>query len=494
LAQFGGAALHGANLGDIVDLALACAARGLGVSRVAFLSPGPASTLIVSSGAGWESSPLFRAPLEIKGRAPAALVYQSDSAVGLCFDRGDDGQDWPEFLVSGGVHALVCACVRAGEARHGVIEAAADAAGHFNPEDGAFLATLANLLGAAFSRLGQVRPIAQSGNLSPPSRTGGPMKFLAGESTLTGSLIERLPVGIALLDGDGRIIRSNTLYTKYASAEITSESYAYAKSISKLRSNTTIEELSLLLGDGPAVWVRLESFPLLDQDDPNIASCAIVSDITKWKSSRSPFGHPDLPHRIRNILSVIRVIARRTAERSESVEDYAAQLESRINALARVQTGMMTDPQAGVDLGMLITDELLAHSIKGEQVKARGPRIKLGTKAAETLALAIHELTENAIKYGALSAKSGQVDITWRIDTDTAPARLEFEWREFGVSIVGSAPRRRGFGHELIERTLPYELAAATSIDFRPGGIRCSVAIPLASRTAQSQFTLGETT
>jgi two-component system CheB/CheR fusion protein len=306
-------------------------------------------------------------------------------------------------------------------------------------------------------------------------------------------LIDRLPFGMALIDESGALIHSNALYNEYAAAEIVSEGDAYAKRLSDLRGDIPVQELLLRSPDGGAIGVKVESFPFRDRYNAEPGSCRIVSDVTKWKASILPSRNPDVAHRIRNILSVVRVIARRTAERSLSVDDYAARLESRINALARVQTGMMTDPQAGVDLGMLITDELLAHSITENQVSARGPDVRLWTKAAETFALAIHELTENAIKYGALAAKSGQIEITWRIDGTAEPARLEFEWSEFGVSVVGAAPRRRGFGHELIERTLPYELSATTSIDFRPGGIVCSVAMPLVNRAAGSYAPGGQT-
>ena len=187
----------------------------------------------------------------------------------------------------------------------------------------------------------------------------------------------------------------------------------------------------------------------------------------------------ELIHRVRNILSVIRVIVRRTAERAKSVEDYAAQLEGRVSALARVQTALITSQGHSTDLGTLIDDEMVAHSIREDRVRARGPRIPLKAKTAETLSLTVHELVENAIKFGALSAKDGRIDVTWWVEDGTEPKQLKLEWIESGVPVLSAAPRVRGFGHELIERTLPYELAAETSVDFQPGGFRCALAIPL---------------
>jgi two-component sensor histidine kinase len=490
LAEFGNAALRGDNIAEITDLAVTCAAAGLGVAKTAILMPGPKAALVARAWVGWDEAMIGRAMLPKDGPSPAARLFRGAAADCYSCERDDRGKDWPEWLISGGIYSVMGAPIEAGPIRYGIIEAAAETTGHFDADGAAFLATLANLLAAAFLRLGHAR--AGEANTAEPEILGHLFKSIDNDPGVMSILMDRLPFGIAFADSGGTILHANALYNQYAMAEITSDDYVYAKRLSGLRVDAFVEELQLRSAAGQDMWVKVESVPFPDRYDSRIEACSIVTDITKWKSSRLPFRNPDLAHRIRNILSVVRVIARRTAERSLSVEDYAERLESRINALARVQTGMMTDPEAGVDLGMLITDELLAHSIKGNQVTVAGPRIRLWSKAGETFALAIHELIENAIKYGALASKTGQIEITWRIDATAEPARLELAWLEFGVAVVATAPRRRGFGHELIERTLPYELAATTSIDFRPGGIACSVAMPLANRAAMSRFTREE--
>jgi two-component sensor histidine kinase len=194
----------------------------------------------------------------------------------------------------------------------------------------------------------------------------------------------------------------------------------------------------------------------------------------------------ELIHRVRNILSVIRVMVRRTAERAKSVEYYAAQLDGRVGVLARVQSALITRQGHSTDLGTLIDDEMVAHSIRDDRVRAQGPRVPLKAKAAETLGLTVYELVENAIKFGALSVSNGRIDVTWRIEEAAEPRQLKLEWVESGVPVLSAAPRIRGFGHELIERTLPYELAAKTRLDFQPGGFRCVLAIPLTEHVGPS--------
>jgi hypothetical protein len=127
----------------------------------------------------------------------------------------------------------------------------------------------------------------------------------------------------------------------------------------------------------------------------------------------------------------------------------------------------------------LVRDELLAQNADDEKVRVRGPEISLPSKPAEVLALAIHELATNAMKYGALAQASGNLEITWRLeDARTPRQRLEFVWTETGVRVAGEAPRREGFGTNLLKRRLPYELAGRADVEFRPGGLVCQIAFP----------------
>jgi two-component system CheB/CheR fusion protein len=177
---------------------------------------------------------------------------------------------------------------------------------------------------------------------------------------------------------------------------------------------------------------------------------------------------------VRHLLAVIRAIVRRTAHSSESVEDFAAHLEGRLGALARVQEILMRVGGDGVDLAELVSGEFLAEAIADERVEIEGPRVRLAGFVAASLALALHELTTNAIKFGALSTSRGRISVRWNVDSHDS-GRVRLEWQEHGISIVTDAPRVVGFGTELIERTLPYELRARTALDFAPGGVHCLI-------------------
>ncbi len=195
----------------------------------------------------------------------------------------------------------------------------------------------------------------------------------------------------------------------------------------------------------------------------------------------------ELQHRVRNTLAVIRTISRRSAATSETAEDYAMHLDGRIDAFARVQTAVTRDPTAGLDLELLVADGLLAFGAQeGERVAGiTGPEVRLKPKAAETIALVIHELATNAVKYGALATDQGQITVEWSITRGDGEPHLVFRWIETGVRLSGEKPQRRGFGTELIERTLAYELEGTASLEFTPDGLHCIISLPVSEILAE---------
>jgi len=182
----------------------------------------------------------------------------------------------------------------------------------------------------------------------------------------------------------------------------------------------------------------------------------------------------ELQHRVRNSLGVIRLIARRSAEGSESVEDYEGKFLSRLEAFFRVQSAVARDPHAGLDLAMIVAEELRAFGGReGDALAIGGPSVSLRPRAAERLGLAIHELATNAMKYGAISAAEGRLSVTWSLGPDT----LDLIWEETGLHGI-IEPEHRGFGTEVIDRTLTYDLGATTRLEYRDRGLYCEISVP----------------
>lgn len=189
--------------------------------------------------------------------------------------------------------------------------------------------------------------------------------------------------------------------------------------------------------------------------------------------------------RARNTLAVIRSIASRSADTCETPEDYASHLVGRIDAIARVQAMAMIDGTSGIDLATLVADELLACAAhEGEQVTIDGPPVRLRIQAAETMALALHELATNAVKFGALSRPEGHIWITWQRRRGNGFDRLALEWREDTGTVLEPGAAWRGFGTEVLERNLPYQLDATVERIDQPSGLRWRIELPLNDRIA----------
>jgi len=183
----------------------------------------------------------------------------------------------------------------------------------------------------------------------------------------------------------------------------------------------------------------------------------------------------ELHHRSRNLMSVIASIARRTLALSSSLDEFEESFTTRLGALARVQGLVTGADRREADLGDIIEAEIAAHGAGvGDRVQLKGPPIILRDRAAETLALALHELATNALKYGALSGDRGQLTVEWSRRGDS----LRIEWVECGIT-VKSGPRRRGYGTELLEVALPHALGAETKLELKERGLHCVIEIPL---------------
>jgi two-component system, chemotaxis family, CheB/CheR fusion protein len=185
---------------------------------------------------------------------------------------------------------------------------------------------------------------------------------------------------------------------------------------------------------------------------------------------------------LRSLFAVLRILVRQSSQRRDSVEDYSAHLEGRVGALARVHEMLMRAPHEGVDLQEIVCGELLAQTVPDEKYSIGGPEIRIAREPAAALGLAFHELSVNAMTHGAFAAPHGRVEVRWSIRGENGGSWLRIQWREHDVGGT-TKPSHKGFGMELVERMLPYELSARTTVDFASDGVRVQLLIPQAAAT-----------
>lgn len=154
---------------------------------------------------------------------------------------------------------------------------------------------------------------------------------------------------------------------------------------------------------------------------------------------------------------------------------YVDVLDSRIQALARAHDQITAQRWSAASFRQLVhieAESYLQH--KGDRVIIEGEDCLLEPNAYSTVALVIHELMTNSAKYGALCGQSGQVNV---VLAKGAQGELVIKWTETGGPPVNE-PERRGFGSTIIERSIPYELAGKSSIDYQPDGVVAVLEVP----------------
>ncbi len=181
----------------------------------------------------------------------------------------------------------------------------------------------------------------------------------------------------------------------------------------------------------------------------------------------------ELNHRVKNTLASVQAIAQQTMRSTKDPDDFAARFSGRIQSLARVHSLLTDSTWRGADLRQLIRDQLLRGSVDQTRLTARGPAVHLQPQAAVHMAVMLHELGTNSVKYGSLSVPKGTVSIDWSVTGDA----LNLKWVERGGPVV-SVPARRGFGTTLIEQSARSEGGRAEQL-FEPEGITWKIAVAL---------------
>lgn len=193
----------------------------------------------------------------------------------------------------------------------------------------------------------------------------------------------------------------------------------------------------------------------------------------------------ELQHRARNTIALIRSAFRRTVETGLSLEDVEMHFCGRLDVLAHYMLPHSGRRGAMVDVQDLIRNELRNFQFgDAPGITINGNDAALSLEQAQPFALMIHELATNALKYGALSRPNAALSVSWEIDD----GRLKLVWAETGVPLVLPAPVPRGFGQEFIEEALPYQTGATTRFERKPGGVRCTIELPLAGSHQDHSF------
>jgi two-component sensor histidine kinase len=187
----------------------------------------------------------------------------------------------------------------------------------------------------------------------------------------------------------------------------------------------------------------------------------------------------ELNHRVKNTLATVQSIAMQTLRNTRDTTLAREQFDSRLMALSKAHDVLTQASWEGAPLRQIIEEAIAPYTTPGRaNFDIKGPNVWLTPKHAVALALALHELGTNAVKYGALSIEEGRVRIEWSVSGVDGARELRLSWTETDGPPV-SPPMRRGFGSRLVEHGLGQDLGGEARIEFAPTGVTCSITAPI---------------
>lgn len=184
----------------------------------------------------------------------------------------------------------------------------------------------------------------------------------------------------------------------------------------------------------------------------------------------------ELNHRAKNMLAVVQSIIHQSLKAPE-YEEARTVLAGRIYALAAGHDILVRGEGIAAAIGSLAQLALDPFSGDG-RIAYSGPELNVSPRIATALAMTLHELGTNAVKYGALSNTAGRVTLQWNRETSPEGDMLVLTWRETGGPPV-TPPAHRGFGSRMIQALLGGEAGGSVSVDYDPEGLRCTLKAPL---------------
>ena len=193
----------------------------------------------------------------------------------------------------------------------------------------------------------------------------------------------------------------------------------------------------------------------------------------------------ELNHRVKNILASVASIFEMTHRGATSLEGFADDFRGRLGALANVHSAVFHAVGENVAVQEIVDLTFGPYRLTGQdRIISAGPAVMLHREAGTTLALCLHELTTNAIKYGALSKPEGRLRFEWHV-SDEEPRAFSISWRERDGPTV-EAPERVGYGTRYLRAALTGMFGQKPTITFNPDGLECDARGPLSRVSGNS--------
>ncbi|KQO43612.1 sensor histidine kinase [Methylobacterium sp. Leaf85] len=269
---------------------------------------------------------------------------------------------------------------------------------------------------------------------------------------------------------------------------------AFRRAISTaLREDSTLQASGRIQRAHDGAWRIIDMAGRFESDAPDRLPrrlIGVVADVTERRiaEERQALLIRELHHRVKNTLATVQAIVGSTARTASSIESFYEAFVGRIMSLAHTHSVLTEDTWQTASLRNLLENELRPYGDGASdgpgarRIVLDGPPVDLASEIAVPIGMAIHELTTNAAKHGALSTQEGRVTITWNVTEDADGKTLHLEWSESDGPPV-RPPTRQGFGSRLLQRVLTAQVRADIATSYPPEGFRLTMTAPLPART-----------
>jgi len=230
--------------------------------------------------------------------------------------------------------------------------------------------------------------------------------------------------------------------------------------------------------DGAYRTMRTEANPRFADDGGSLGMSGVKTDITEQQAAvaHSRMLMSELNHRTKNLLTVVQALARQTA-RGAKPDEFVQALDRRLLSLGASNDLLLRNDWGGVWLDELAQAQLaFIPDLLGTRVLTAGPRLRIASQGAQALGMALHELSTNSLKYGALSVPEGQVRLQWEAPVGGG---WSIDWREHNPNPV-TPPKHKGFGHRVIVDMVSSTFDATVELNYAAPGFHWRLTAPAA--------------
>jgi PAS domain S-box-containing protein len=221
--------------------------------------------------------------------------------------------------------------------------------------------------------------------------------------------------------------------------------------------------------------------PIIGFDGSLAGAVLVFRDVTERRrtAQRQSMLVGELNHRVKNALAIVQSLVQASLRQATSrpAQAMAQTLAERLQALHRAHDLLLESQWSGASLKAMVERELDPYRREGgPKIMIKGSDVLLPPQCTSILAMTLHELATNAVKYGALSSNTGQLGISWKT---VRGGRLLLTWEERATLSVVPTRRGGGFGMRLIDQGIRHNLGGNSKVEFRPTGLYVELNVPL---------------